>query len=72
MKKFSIVIAGRHATSISLEDEFYQAFQELAKEKKLTLNELATQIDKERVTTNLSSAIRLYILKSLQEKISQA
>lgn len=72
MKKFSIIIAGRHATSISLEEEFYSALQQLVKEKNTTLNELITEIDKERTTQNLSSAIRLYILKSLQDKLKNA
>lgn len=72
MKKFSIIIAGRHATSISLEEEFYLALQQLVTEKNTTLNELITEIDKDRTTDNLSSAIRLYILKSLQEKLKNA
>lgn len=72
MKKFSIIIANRHATSISLEDEFYHALRQITEEKNTTINELITQIDKERTTQNLSSAIRIYILKSLQEKLKQA
>lgn len=72
MKKFSVVIAGRHATSISLEDEFYLAFLDIAKERGTTLNRLVTEIDRERTTPNLSSAIRLFVLKSLQQKITSA
>ncbi len=71
MKKFSVRIAGRHATSISLEDEFYQVLICIAQEKNIALNTLITQIDKNRTTANLSSAIRLYILKYLQQKISK-
>lgn len=71
MKKFSVVIAGRHATSISLEDDFYQALLQLAKEKNMPLNALITQIDCTRSVANLSSAIRLYILKDLQQKLAQ-
>ncbi len=72
MKKFSVVIAGRHATSVSLEDEFYLALLDIAKEQGTTLNRLVTEIDRERTTPNLSSAIRLFVLKSLQQKILSA
>lgn len=72
MKKFSVLIAGRHATSISLEDEFYQALTKIAAEKKKPLSTLITEIDETRTTNNLSSAIRLYILKDLEQKITQS
>lgn len=72
MKKISILIAGRHTTSLSLEEEFYTALVNIAKEKNTTINRLVTEIDKERTTANLSSAIRIYILKTLQEKLNQA
>lgn len=68
MRKKSVLIAGRHATSICLEDEFFEALQLIAAEQKLSLNQLITNIDKERSTSNLSSAIRLYILKYYQNK----
>lgn len=70
MKKFSVIIAGQHITSISLEEEFYSELCKIAKELKLSPNKLITEIDKNRTTTNLSSAIRLYILKTLQDKIN--
>ncbi len=69
MKKISVIIAGRHATSVTLEDEFYEALCRLAAEKGICVNRLITMIDSERSTTNLSSALRLYVLKSLQEKL---
>lgn len=68
MRKKSVLIAGRHATSICLENEFFEALQLIAAEQKLSLNQLVTNIDKERSTSNLSSAIRLYILKYYQNK----
>lgn len=68
MHKKSVLIAGRHATSICLEDEFFEALQLIAAEQNLSLNQLVTNIDKERSTSNLSSAIRLYILKYYQNK----
>ena len=72
MKKFSVVIAHRHATSISLEEEFYHALVALAKEQNLPLNALITEIDSTRAENNLSSALRIYVLKSLQKKLKSA
>ena len=68
MIKISVLIAGQHATSISLEDEFFQEFINIAKEKNLSRNELVTIIDRERTVDNLSSAIRLYVLKYYKDK----
>lgn len=70
MIKISVLIAGQHATSISLEDEFFQEFINIAKEKNLSRNELVTIIDRERTVDNLSSAIRLYVLKYYKDKVS--
>ena len=69
MKKFSIIIANRHATSISLEEEFYEVLVTIAKEKGVTINTLVTEIDTQRENPNLSSALRVYILKYLQQKV---
>ncbi|MBQ9034681.1 MAG: ribbon-helix-helix domain-containing protein [Alphaproteobacteria bacterium] len=63
MKKISVLIAGRHATSISLEDEFYAALSEIAKAEKVSINDIITKIDAERQTDNLSAAVRSYILQ---------
>ncbi len=70
MQKKSVVIAGRHQTSISLEDEFYAELENIAKEKNMSINGLVTEIDSKREHENLSSAIRVYILKYLKEKIA--
>lgn len=65
MRKLSVVIANRHSTSISLEDEFFDQLKKIAAEKNLSINQLITQIDAEREQDNLSSAIRIYILKHI-------
>jgi len=65
MKKRSVKIAG-HASSISMEEEFWAALKALAARRGLSLNALITEIDEERTTQNLSSAIRIAILADLQ------
>ena len=64
MKKHSIVLSG-HQTSFSLEDEFWDALKQIAVKKKVSVSSLITEIDNQR-TQNLSSAIRLFVLKEYQ------
>lgn len=63
MKKKSFVIMG-HATSISLEEDFWDLLYQISKLKKMSLTALITQIDQHR-TNNLSSAVRVYILNEI-------
>ena len=67
--KRSIVIDD-HKTSMSLEDQFHEALKEIAKERGLTLSELVKNINAERGrNANLSSAVRLFVLRHYQEQI---
>lgn len=66
LKKRSIVIAG-HATSVSLEPQFWDALKDIAEMRGLSLNQLAAEIDLGR-QGNLSSAIRVFVLEYLQKK----
>lgn len=68
MKKISVLIAGQHATSISLEDAFYAALLEISQVQKKSVNELITQIDRERAEKNLSAAVRVYILQYYRQQ----
>jgi predicted DNA-binding ribbon-helix-helix protein len=58
--KRSVTIVG-HRTSVSLEEEFWEALCDIAREDELSVNVLVSTIDKGR-NTNLSSAIRLFVL----------
>lgn len=69
MLKKSVLIAGQHATSISLEEEFFAELQNIANEQNISLNKLITAIDGKRSTPNLSSAIRLYVLQYYKNKL---
>src|ERR1700684_3659881 len=68
--KRSIVIAG-HKTSVSLEDEFWNGLKEIVRELKMTLAELLGGSDGGRPPTNLSSAIRLFVLNHFRSQISR-
>jgi len=60
IKKRSVVIAG-HATSLSLEAEFWAALRAIARGRGLSLNRLVAGVDAGR-RGNLSSALRLFVL----------
>ena len=64
VEKRSVLVAG-HRTSVSLEPEFWEALKGIAARQGASLNQLIAGIDAER-TGNLSSAIRIFVLKSLQ------
>ncbi len=62
MKKHSLTING-HATSITLEPEFWDALNRISARDNTALAALVAQIDAMRGEQNLSSAIRVYVLK---------
>jgi predicted DNA-binding ribbon-helix-helix protein len=67
--KRSVVLAG-HKTSVSLEDQFWNALKGIAKARGKTLSETIVAIDSERTSANLSSAVRLFVLNHYQERSS--
>lgn len=71
MKKFSVVIAKRHSTSVTLEDDFFQELRAIATAENKSLNQLVTEIDSSRQEDNLSSAIRIFILKKVKSGFSK-
>ena len=69
MKKHSVQLSG-HATSICVEDIFWDTLALLAKEKNMSVRQLLIQIDNAHVG-NLSSAVRVFVLRELLQKINQ-
>lgn len=61
MKKKSICLFG-HRTSITLEEEFWNALKEISTIKDISVQKLVEEIDEKRAHKNLSAAIRIYIL----------
>jgi predicted DNA-binding ribbon-helix-helix protein len=66
-QKRSFSIQG-HRTSISLEGAFWQALKQAAAESNMTLAALISAIDKSRGEAGLSSAVRVWLLRRLQER----
>ncbi len=69
VKKRSVVVGG-HRTSISLEQAFWEALQQLAVREGKTINQMVSDIDAAR-SGNLSSAIRVWILDRAVEGLLQ-
>ncbi len=63
--KRSIIIDG-HKTSVSLEDAFWCGLRDIAHGQRETLSKLVSEIDRSRRQSNLSSAIRLFVLERLR------
>lgn len=59
--KRSVTIAG-HRTSLSLEEPFWRALQEIAEARHQSLAALIGEVDKTRAELNLSAAIRVFVL----------
>ena len=66
MQKRSVTLSG-HPTSISVETEFWDVLKSIARERRQTISSLISDLDRER-EGNLSSAIRLFVLREIQEK----
>jgi predicted DNA-binding ribbon-helix-helix protein len=66
--KHSVTLRG-HRTSISLEDEFWHELRRIAGEENKPINALVAEIDAARgVESGLASAIRVYVLRNLQDR----
>ena len=65
MHKISISLSG-HQTSISLEQEFFDVLKTLARQENKSVATIIKEIDDNRKPdSNLSSEIRIWILKQL-------
>lgn len=66
--KHSLTLKG-HRTSVSLEAEFWEAFQGLARLRGVSVNELAAEVDAGRSgDVGLASAIRVWVLRALTQR----
>lgn len=64
IRKHSVSIAG-HATSVSLEAEFWDALTEIARDRGLSVNALIEEVDSS-AAGNLSSALRVFVLNAVR------
>jgi predicted DNA-binding ribbon-helix-helix protein len=65
--KHSLAIAG-HRTSVSLEEDFWEGLKSIAAQRGLSISALVAEIDSERGDANLSSALRVFVLKAVRQE----
>jgi predicted DNA-binding ribbon-helix-helix protein len=67
--KRSLTLHG-HRTSVSIEAAFWDEFRQIAAARSLSINSLSAEIDASReVGTGLATAIRLFVLADLQDRL---
>jgi predicted DNA-binding ribbon-helix-helix protein len=71
IRKRSVMLNG-HATSVSLEDEYWAELKRMADAEEIGLAHLIERIDAERQSDNLSSALRLAVLGDLKTRARSA
>ena len=71
-KKRSLTLKG-HRTSVSIEDKFWEEFCKIAYRKKVSVNELASELDatRELNSVSLASLIRNLVLADLQRRVKE-
>jgi predicted DNA-binding ribbon-helix-helix protein len=68
--KHSLSLAD-HKTSVSLENEFWNGLKNIAHDRHLKLSELIGDVDAQRQHSNLSSALRLFVLEYYRRKAAE-
>ena len=71
-KKRSLTLKG-HRTSVSIEDKFWEEFCKIAYRKKISINELASELDANRElnSVSLASLIRNLVLADLLKRVEE-
>ena len=71
-KKRSLTLKG-HRTSVSMEDKFWEEFCKIAYRKKISVNELASELDatRELNSVSLASLIRNLVLADLRKRVEE-
>ena len=68
VRKRSILV-NRHKTSVSLEDAFWEEVRAIARSRNMTLSDFVSEVEQARHAGNLSSALRLIVLETLQARV---
>ncbi|UVC06732.1 ribbon-helix-helix domain-containing protein [Rhizobium sp. TH2] len=72
VRKYSVSLHG-HRTSFSLEEDFFTALKDIAARRGKSLASLIAEVDDGRPDSyNLSSALRVYVLREVVTRNEQA
>jgi predicted DNA-binding ribbon-helix-helix protein len=69
--KRSLTLNGRK-TSVTLEDRFWEGLREIAAERNMRVSRLVNEIRCEQAVPNLSSALRLFVLRHYQAPFARS
>lgn len=67
VQKRSVIVNGRKS-SVSLEDEFWDGLREIVALRGGSTRDLVNEINAARVNSNLSAALRLFVLDHFRQK----
>ena len=67
----NIVVDGRR-TSVRLEASMWEGLQDIARRRGMTLNDLVTEIERDRDIPGLTAAIRVYIVDFYRRALGRA
>jgi predicted DNA-binding ribbon-helix-helix protein len=70
IEKHSVMV-NNHKTSMTLEDDFWQALNEIAILRRVSLSRLISSIDARRKNANLSSVLRVFILEFYKDQFDR-
>jgi len=70
IRRRTVIIAGGK-TSVSIEDEFWKSFRRIAHGRDQTLCGLIADINENRQSPNLSSAVRLFVLQYYRDELAR-
>ena len=66
------IVVGGHRTSVRLEPLMWDALLEIARQRETNVNQLVTEIDRQRNSSSLTAAIRVYIVAFYRSAAAQA
>ena len=66
------IVVGGHRTSVRLEPLMWDALLEIARQRETNVNQLVTEIDRQRNSSSLTAAIRVYIVDFYRSAAAQA
>ena len=70
VRKRSVLVHGRK-TSVSLEDAFWDEVKAIARSRNMSLSDFVSEIERTRSAGNMSSALRLVVLETVQARAGE-
>lgn len=67
MRKYTLRVDGA-ITSLSAEEEFWDALKAIAADKEVTVTALVNEINSARQSPNLSAAVRIFVINYFMER----